>query len=478
MVASGSLLGLMGCTAILGFDKNVESADETFPDGGTTRPDGQTGTTTPDGGSTGDPDAHATKKDTGAPPAEPYIDETFGDRGRAEIPASISAQPVSLTATKCYLDVGSDDTIWAACGGTDSYTMSHQIARLTPEGRVDLTFAGADGGASALGNVSIGGIAAQGAKLLVGEALGGGTVAVTRRETDGGPDTTFGTNGVVPQTVGLWRGLQAMTRSGEDLLLAGISPTTPGSIGEVAVTTFVGASNTFSSTILKSPQGRVVCYYNACKAFALSDGRIFLLGITEVPPTSDAAFQINSRVYGLVRFAGGAVDSSFGNGGLVSFPTGIDGTFIPQAAENDGKDRIVISGYAGSNATGGLVRFTKDGTLDSSFGSGGLLPFDIPSALTPASGIETILAITPLQNDRFYVGGTYMTKTKDYRSFVARLMADGSVDTTFANQGFAFPVVRSDASFESVFALKVQKDGALLAGGVTGGSMFVLRFKP
>src|SRR6266516_3089384 len=71
--------------------------------------------------------------------------------------------------------------------------------------------------------------------------------------------------------------------------------------------------------------------------------------------------------------AGGALDTSFGNGGKVL--TDISGTdatdvALDVAIQRDGK--FVVAGYTGGGGGGfALARYATDGSLDTSFGSGG-----------------------------------------------------------------------------------------------------------
>jgi uncharacterized delta-60 repeat protein len=475
---SVALVGLMGCTTILGFDKSVESADEAFQDDRTKNPDGQPGV--PDGGS--DDLDSGTKKDGGELPTEPYLDPTFGHRGRVEISAMLTG--ASLDKYHCYLDVGSDAKIWAACSVSNA---AFRLVRLLPDGQIDPALGdAADGGGLAVNNVSLGGMAAQGTKVVLALSDSSGSLIVKRLEADGRPDTTLGPNGAVGIPVGSRSSIASLTRRDGDFLLTGAVPPTPGAIGRPAVATFLGASNTFSSTVLKPPKEDFTCLWG-CKSFVLSDGRILLFGNAEVrapdPFWVDAGHpEITVRYdhYGLVRFAGGAVDTSFGAGGAVQYPAEAASTAIPNAAQADGHDNIVVSGLGGPEGNDRLVRFTKDGALDPTFGTGGTRAFEVPDTVTPSSGGAQIFAMTPLRNDRFYVGGIYKTKTSDLRLFVARLAKDGSVDPTFADRGYALPMIHPETLKEWVNGLELLPDGTLLAAGLAkdGGEMFVLRFKP
>lgn len=81
--------------------------------------------------------------------------------------------------------------------------------------------------------------------------------------------------------------------------------------------------------------------------------------------------------FGLARYsANGALDRSFGTGGKVT--TNISGSISPDEAnaliqQADGK--LVAAGVAGQDF--GLARYNPNGTLDASFGAGGTVTTDI-----------------------------------------------------------------------------------------------------
>ena len=83
------------------------------------------------------------------------------------------------------------------------------------------------------------------------------------------------------------------------------------------------------------------------------------------------------RVFALLRYdADGSLDPSFGTGGIVTTPVGDDDSeAFGVVLQPDGK--IVAGGLTndsnGSNSRSALVRYNPDGTLDASFGSDGIV---------------------------------------------------------------------------------------------------------
>ena len=130
--------------------------------------------------------------------------------------------------------------------------------------------------------------------------------------------------------------------------------------------------------------------------------------------------------------ADGSLDTSFGDGGIVAVH---DATYHQVAVQSDGK--ILVAGSA-------LRRYNADGTLDTSFGTGG----------TVNLGGRDVRQMTLEPDGKILTSDT--TGLKRYN-------ADGSLDPTFGAGG-ALPSPHVAGSF--YFAL--QSDGKILWGGSTG----------
>ncbi|MDH3272335.1 MAG: delta-60 repeat domain-containing protein, partial [Gemmatimonadota bacterium] len=116
---------------------------------------------------------------------------------------------------------------------------------------------------------------------------------------------------------------------------------------------------------------------------------------------------------GIVRLKpDGSVDTGFGVGGTV-----MEARFMTprkMALQSDGS--ILIHGWDD------LLRYSPDGVLDTSFGVNGIVDYAIPGN---AFGIDV------LPDDRLIVTGADIGRT-----FVMRLTADGARDATFAGGGY------------------------------------------
>jgi uncharacterized delta-60 repeat protein len=118
------------------------------------------------------------------------------------------------------------------------------------------------------------------------------------------------------------------------------------------------------------------------------------------------------------------LDGAFGTAGHAGVPVGGNSRFEDVLIQPDGK--VLAAGRAaevdGENTDALLVRYNRDGTLDDSFGSDGLLRFDLD-----AGSRETFNAIALGPNGTIIAGGNISR----VRWVLARFRADGTLDTRF-----------------------------------------------
>jgi uncharacterized delta-60 repeat protein/uncharacterized repeat protein (TIGR01451 family) len=179
------------------------------------------------------------------------------------------------------------------------------------------------------------------------------------------------------------------------------------------------------------------------------DGRIVVAGSIR---SANAGLDI-----GLARYnADGSLDSTFGTGGLVRADFGGSEQVFDLAILPDG--RIVTAGiFAGANPQGFLAaRFNTDGSLDASFGTGGktVIAFALPAqanAIAIQSDSKIVLAG---KSDLFGFLSDFA---------LARLNSDGTLDTGFGTGG----KVQTDFGLttDEAFDLVIQSDGRIVVGG-------------
>ena len=154
------------------------------------------------------------------------------------------------------------------------------------------------------------------------------------------------------------------------------------------------------------------------------------------------------------------LDRTFGNGGavIVSFPDGVESVAEAVVVQPDGK--IVAAGGAGFDF--GLARVNVNGSLDASFGVGGLVVTDFGS-------FEGAHALVLQRDGKLVVAGTIFSGGPEALA-LARYQADGRLDPDFGVRG----LVRLPEL--SARALVLQPDGMLVIGGFGAHGFTVVRY--
>jgi len=201
----------------------------------------------------------------------------------------------------------------------------------------------------------------------------------------------------------------------------------------------IDGTNTYASDIARQSNGKII-----------------------VGVTTDCCMW--SRDLTLLRYnPDGSLDTSFGVGGMAAADIGNhnEDTLRSIVVQPDGK--IIAAGdtYTESwDSDFALVRFNPDGSLDSSFGNGGIVTTTInirPGDLYP---------IVALQADGKIVAAGDTQDSYVHSDFVlVRYNPDGSLDTSFDGDGI---VVSDFTQYDHLRDLAVQPDGKIVVVGYTG----------
>jgi uncharacterized delta-60 repeat protein len=191
------------------------------------------------------------------------------------------------------------------------------------------------------------------------------------------------------------------------------------------------------------------------------DGKIVVVGQT----TNASGFED----FALARYnTDGSLDTTFGTGGLVvtDFGEVLFEHAVAVTIQSDG--RIVAAGRA--NFSIAVARYLADGSLDASFDGDGLV-------LTSVGGPSFSLSGMALHaNGRIVVTGSLPTPGGVLDDFaVVRFKTDGSLDTSLGGAG----IVTTDFSggFDIPTAVAIQEDGKIVVSGfIVDLAVFDTRF--
>jgi uncharacterized delta-60 repeat protein len=175
--------------------------------------------------------------------------------------------------------------------------------------------------------------------------------------------------------------------------------------------------------------------------------------------------------------ADGSRDSTLGVNGIVLTSFGGAAAARAVALQEDGK--IVIAGLAGTGDPSdpgfkfALARYNGDGSLDTSFGSGGIVTTTIGNIIAadlPYGGVANAMAIQP--DGKIVAGGAQFVPWPGRGNFaIVRYLSDGSLDPSFGDGGkvttsFGYaPPENPTEDGDVVNALALQPDGKILAAG-------------
>jgi uncharacterized delta-60 repeat protein len=292
------------------------------------------------------------------------------------------------------------------------------LARLNVNASLDTTFGSAGIVETQIG--SFGKAASVFSLQLDGKILLAGNGGMARYDTDGQLDDTFGSGGVV--AIGGSPTAIALQPDGKILIAAGGSP--PGNASSAPGLAFAFAS-----------VAGAISRYN-------TNGSI------------DASFGISGQAASLAVAAAIAVQS--------------DGVCVSTCKLLVAGPIVSSLSIDGGNGIGfGLVRYSSNGSLDTSFGKHG----GVITSFTPIEPLAAAFALALQSNGDIIAAGTtgqppggsasnFMSQA-DFA--LARYTSSGAMDTTFGSGGRV--TTAFGANEAGIYALALQSDGKIVAAG-------------
>jgi len=336
------------------------------------------------------------------------------------------------------------------------------IVRYNTDGTLDTTF-DSDGKVATDFNLSSDdarGMVVQSDGKIVVVGTNGSDVALMRYRSSGTLDTAFDGDGKVNTSVnsGVEAGKSVALQSNGKIVVAGYTTNSSGYTDALLLrynkdgsldATFDGDGIATTALSIQNDEFRSVVLQ--------ADGKILAAGYSRHGSYNDVA---------LVRYnSDGSLDTGFGAGGIVTTAIGADDVGQGVTVQADGK--ILVAGYSDNNFA--LLRYNAEGTLDTSFGTDGKVITDISYNDHGNSVIvQTDGKILVAGNSWYYIGayGAY-----DYGFTLVRYNSNGSLDTTFDNDGKIYDDLWVNAS-DAATCVTLQNDGKILVGGYAENDHF------
>ncbi|TKK65384.1 T9SS type A sorting domain-containing protein [Ilyomonas limi] len=350
--------------------------------------------------------------------ADGMADSSFRENGRVTANfkenASEYANAIMLQGDKIVV-----------AGNTDNASANDNdfaLARYTADGILDSVF-GENGMVTtdfnSLDDVAYS-IALQENKVVVGGA--NGNFILARYTIDGMLDASFGKNGKV--TTGFnspFDGANSIALQGNKIIAGGFTTSSnyDFALARYAVDGVLDASF--------GENGKLTGYIASTKTYFTATA----IQASKIVAAGYAINAYNNTDFVLARYTlDGTLDSSFGENGSIT--TDFDSSDEEAYSLVFQEDKIIVVGY-NYNANAGdfnfaLVRYTKDGKLDSAFGVNGKVTTDFSYGDFANS--------VALQGDKIIVAGYTYNSSADASEFtVARYNTDGALDSTFGQNG-------------------------------------------
>jgi len=337
------------------------------------------------------------------------------------------------------------------------------VARYLPDGTLDTSFGNSGKVSTAIGprnDYARGVVLQPDGRIIVAGTCATDTdtdkFCVARYLADGATDTTFNTTGKIITAIGSGSDMAATVSLQPDgkIVVAGYCAPAGGYSYSFCLARYL-PNGSIDPSFNNSGKVITACGTGISQAYSLSllpDGKIILAGKSSDGVTNKGC---------VVRYLrDGAVDPSFNTVGIVSIGIGPrDFSAVAIVAQFDGK--IVVAGTCQKDNTSYfcLARYLANGELDTTFNGTGTLITTLGSNGAYDIGRAAALALQP--DGKILVAGSCYQGNSTYFC-LARYLSNGTLDSTFGTGGTTISLVGTTS-----FALNValQPDGKIIVGG-------------
>ncbi|MCG3111157.1 MAG: PxKF domain-containing protein [Candidatus Manganitrophus sp. SB1] len=167
--------------------------------------------------------------------------------------------------------------------------------------------------------------------------------------------------------------------------------------------------------------------------------------------------------------ANGTLDPDFGIGGFTQGVLGEKSVAHSVAVLPDGK--ILAGGVARIEEDGrndndnALVRYLQDGSLDTSFGTGGFITDGLPHADVPFQAADALHQILVLPDGKILAGGVTNAASNDDNVWLGRYHSDGTLDESFGSGGKVISERLGGNNHQPPHPFGIQSDGKIIIIG-------------
>ncbi|WP_052598889.1 fibronectin type III domain-containing protein [Aureispira sp. CCB-QB1] len=159
----------------------------------------------------------------------------------------------------------------------------------------------------------------------------------------------------------------------------------------------------------------------------------------------------------------GTLDSTFGNGGIVTtdLQIGSEDVAYDLVIQTNGKIILAGSSDNGTKKDAALVRYNTNGSIDSTFGTNGIVISTFVSNQQDEIKVVKIHALT----GNIIVGGNTEISSNEAKPIVARYLSTGNLDLTFGVQQLPIGTTLGNTYYLCIEDLEVRPNGKIVAAG-------------
>ncbi len=364
------------------------------------------------------------------------VDTSFGVNGITEMPFDSSGNDISKSI---LLTNGKIIFVSTKINGVNNNEVF--VTRINSNGTIDTSF-GVNGFVlpNIQGNYEISTKIQSDNSILI---YGGFNPAKIIRYTENGIlDNTFGVNGIIELPANTYPSETDISFSNNNLLLQA-----DGSI----IIRYIQNSNSFLKKVLSNGTSDNTFGINSLVSSLISK-EIFISNDNKI-----IGFSFTSNNYTIEKFnLNGTNDNTFGSNGnmVVSLPfTNFESKYI----EQDNLGRFLVEKLT-FNTTPAFqfdaFRLSNNGLLDTSFGTNGYVNFN---------NFQTLIVPTILVNNKYYFGGTTIVSNALDNLIMLKYNENGTLDTNFNGNGYK--IENTNVIQEVCESINVQTDGKILVSG-------------